>query len=142
MRVEYILIMLSITFLLFAGFCIPFLLQILRTAKSMDTTLRMFNQNLPGIMKNLEEITTKVNQTTTMVQRQVEELSTSVRKIQGTLGLIVGMEEIIRRGIGLRFADTLRTSFAVAKGVRVFLDHLLTERLARQKTDGKGEYSD
>ncbi|MFH2076378.1 MAG: DUF948 domain-containing protein [Pseudomonadota bacterium] len=127
-KLEVILIVLSIAFLLFAGFSIPFLLQIWRTAKSMDLTLRMFNQNLPGIMKNLEEITTNVNRTTTTVHRQVEELSLTVRKIQGTLSLVVGMEEILRKRIGLPFARTLRISLAVARGVRVFADYLLRVR--------------
>src|SRR4030042_849662 len=96
-KLDVILIVLSLAFLLFTGFSIPFLLQIWRTAKSMDLTLRMFNQNLPGIMKNLEEITTNVNRTTTTVHRQVEELSLTVRKIQGTLNLVVGMEEILTK---------------------------------------------
>ena len=94
----------------------------------MDLTLRMFNQNLPGIMKNLEEITTNINRTTTTVHRQVEELSLTVKKIHGTLSFVVGMEEILGKRIGLLFARTLRTSLAVARGVRVFTDYLLRVR--------------
>jgi len=127
-KLEIILVILSIAFLLFAGLCIPFLLQILRTAKSMDLTLRIFNQNLPMIMKNLEEITTSVNMTATVVHRQVDDLSLTVRKIQGTLSLVVGVEEILRRIIYLPFAQKARTFVAVAKGVRIFFDYLLRER--------------
>lgn len=127
-KLEIILIILSIAFLLFAGLCIPFLLQILRTAKSMDLTLRIFNQNLPMIMKNLEEITTSVNLTATVVHRQVDDLSLTVRKIQGTLSLVVGVEEILRRSLYLPFAQKVRTFVAVAKGVRIFFDYLLRER--------------
>jgi len=127
-KLEIILVILSIAFLLFAGLCIPFLLQILRTAKSMDLTLRIFNQNLPMIMKNLEEITTSVNMTATVVHRQVDDLSLTVRKIQGTLSLVVGVEEILRRIIYLPFAQKVRTFVAVAKGVRIFFDYLLRER--------------
>jgi uncharacterized protein YoxC len=127
-ELKIILIILSIAFLLFAGLCIPFLLQILRTAKSMDVTLQMFNKNLPGIMKNLEEITNSVNRTSAIVYRQVEDLSLTVSKIQGTLRLVVGMEEILRQSFYLPFAEKVRTTAAVAKGVRVFLDYLLRER--------------
>jgi uncharacterized protein YoxC len=127
-KLVIILIFLSVAFLLFAGLCIPFLLQIWRTAKSMDLTLRIFNQNLPGIMKNLEEITTSVNLTATMVHRQVDDLSLTVRKIQGTLSLVVGVEEILRRSFYLPFAQKVRTSVAVAKGVRLFFDYLLRKR--------------
>lgn len=50
----------SIAFLLFAAFNIPFHLQILKTAKCMSQTFQLKNQNLPGILKNLEEITTNI----------------------------------------------------------------------------------
>ena len=124
------LIALSVAFLLVAIFSIPFLLQLWRTAKSMALTLQLLNQNLPGILKNLEEITTNANRTTTIVTREVEDLSLTIRKLQGTLGLLVGIEEIVRRNLHLAFAHKVRTSVAVAKGVRVFLDHLLSKRPA------------
>ncbi|MDP1990366.1 MAG: DUF948 domain-containing protein [Syntrophales bacterium] len=115
-------------FLLLAGFSIPFFLQLWRVAKGMAHTLRTLNQNLPVIMKNVEEITTNVNLTTTTVHRQVEDLSLTLQKIQGTLNLIVGVEEILRRGVHLSFVRKVRTSAAVAKGIRVFLHYLMSKR--------------
>ena len=129
-KLDIILIILSVAsmaFVLFAGLCIPSLLQILRTAKSMEMTLQIFNNNLPGIMKNLEEITNSINRTSFIVCRQVEDLSLTVSKIQGTLRLVVGMEEILRRSFYLPFAEKVRTGTAIAKGVRVFLYYLLRE---------------
>ena len=123
-----ILIILSAAFLLFAGFTIPFLLQIWQTAKGMSTALHVLNESLPSIMKNLEEITTKINRTTTTVNRQVEDFSLVAEKIRGTLTLLVGLEEIVRRGIHLPFGSALRNSVAVSKGVRIFLHTLLGER--------------
>jgi len=127
---ETFLIALSVAVVLIAVFSIPFFLQLWRTAKSMTLTLQLLNQNLPGILKNLEEITTNANRTTAIVTREVEELSRTIRKLQGTLGLLVGIEEIVRRNIHLTFAHKVRTSMAVAKGARVFLDHLLSRRPA------------
>jgi uncharacterized protein YoxC len=127
-KLEIILIILSVFFLLLAGFSIPFFLQIWRTAKSMAMALHVLNQNLPAIMKNLEEITTNINRTTTTVHLHVEDLSQMVSRIQGTLGLVVGVEEILRRSVRLNFIQKMRTSAAVAKGVRVFLGHLLSKR--------------
>ena len=125
---DTILIILSIAFLLLAGFSIPFFLQLWRAAKGMALTLKTLNQTLPVIMKNVEEITTNVNLTTTTVHRQVEDLSLTLQKIQGTLNLLVGVEEILRRNVHLTFAKNLRTSAAIAKGIRVFLDHLVSKR--------------
>ena len=118
----------SVAFLLIAAFSIPFFLQLWRTAKSMFQTLQVLNSSLPGILKNLEEITANANRTTKIVAQEAEELSLTIRKIQGTLSLLAGVEEIVRRNLHLAFSDKVRTSVAVVKGVRVFLDHLLSKR--------------
>ncbi|MDA8124810.1 MAG: DUF948 domain-containing protein [Deltaproteobacteria bacterium] len=126
-----ILIILSVAVLLFVAFAVPFLLQIWQTAKGLSQALQVFNESLPSIMKNLEEITTKVNRTTTTVSRQVEDFSLLAEKIRGTLTLVVGLEEIVRRGLmGVRlpYGSAFRTGFAVAKGVRVFMTYLLSDR--------------
>jgi hypothetical protein len=101
----------------------------------MSLTLQLLNQNLPGILRNVEEITANANRTTMIVARDVEELSLTIRKLQGTLGLLVGIEEIVRRNLNLAIVHKVKTSMAVAKGIRVFLDHLL--RKYRPATDCK-----
>ena len=132
---EIILIILSVVFLLFAVFSIPFLIQIWRTAKGMAETLQHLNHGLPVIMKNLEEITTNINRTTTTVQRQVAELSLTLRRIQGIVGVFLGLEEVLRRRMSFPFARTVMTSLAVVKGVRAFVG-VLTDR-SPDKRDGK-----
>ncbi|MFH2120337.1 MAG: hypothetical protein ABIJ25_08075 [Pseudomonadota bacterium] len=119
---DNILIILSAAFLLFAGLCVPFLIQILRTAREMAMTLQLLNQRLPLIMKNLEEITTNINRTSITVHRQVAEISLTLNRIQGIIGFFLGLEEVLRRRMSFPFARTLRTSMAVGRGVRVFLD--------------------
>ncbi len=123
-----LVIALSVAFLLIAVFSIPFFLQLWRTAKSMSLTIQLLNENLPGILKNVEEMTANANRATTIVTREVEELSLTIRKLQGTLGLLVGVEEIVRRNLNLAVVHKVRTSMAVAKGIRVFLDYLLSKR--------------
>lgn len=130
---DKILILLSVVALLIAGFCIPFLIQLLRTAKEMATTLHHLNQRLPLIMLNLEEITTNVHRTSVTVNRQVEEISLTLKRIQGIVGVFLGIEEVIRQKMSFPLARTLRTSIAVGKGVRVFVD-----RLTGGSPEGKG----
>jgi uncharacterized protein YoxC len=125
---DTILILLGVAFLVLIGFSIPFFLQLWRVAKGLDLTLQTLNQNLPGIMKNLEEITAKVNLTTTTVHRRVEDLSLTLQKIQGTLNLLVAAEEILRSGIHHSFVRKVRTSAAIAKGLQVFLSHIVGRR--------------
>lgn len=121
---DNILILLSVAFLLFAGLCVPFLIQILRTAREMAMTLQLLNQRLPLIMKNLEDITTNINRTSTTVHRQVAEISLTLNRIQGIVGIFLGLEELLRRRMSFPFARTFRTSMAVGRGVRVFIDYL------------------
>jgi len=121
---DNILILLSVAFLLFAGLCVPFLIQILRTAREMAMTLQLLNQRLPLIMKNLEEITTNINRTSITVHRHVAEISLTLNRIQGIIGLFLGLEEILRRRMSFPFAQTLRSSMAVGRGLRVFVDYL------------------
>jgi predicted PurR-regulated permease PerM len=128
---EVILIVLCIAFLLLAGFAIPVLLQLLRTARSMTLTLELLNESLPKILKNLEETTEGINRTTAIVHRQVEDFSATVQKVRGTVTVLVGLEEFLRRSVHLPFARMFSTAFAVARGVRVFMDHLLRDHPGR-----------
>jgi uncharacterized protein YoxC len=120
-NMEIILIILSVIFLLFALFSIPFLIQIWRTAKGMAETLEILNRDLPVIMQNLEEITTNINRTTTTVHREVAELSLTLRRVQGIVGVFLGVGEVLRRRMSFPFARTVMTSLAVVKGVRTFV---------------------
>jgi hypothetical protein len=124
-KMEIILILLSVVFLLFAGFSIPFLLQIWRTARGMAETLQHLNQALPVIMKNLEEITTNINRTMTTVHREVAEISMTLRRVQAIVGIFLGVGEVLRHRMSFPFSRTFRTSLAVARGVRVFIDCLV-----------------
>jgi hypothetical protein len=102
----------------------------------MAMTLQLLNQRLPLIMKNLEEITINVNRTSTTVHRQVAEISLTLNRIQGIIGVIFGLEEVLRRRISFPLASTLRTSMAVARGIRVFIDCLTSGC-----PEGKGGHS-
>lgn len=125
---ETMLILLGVVALLLLGVSIVCMLQLWRAAQEMTRTLRIVNVNLPLIMKNLEETTTGVNLTTAAVHRQLEELSLVMKKVKGLLVFIVGLEEIIRRGVRLPYAPALKTGLALSKGVRAFFSHLLGGR--------------
>lgn len=121
-------VIVSIVFLLIAAFSIPFLLQIWRTTKSITETLHMLNQSLPGILKNLEEITANINKATQAVNEQIDGLSAVGQRIQGVLGIVMDIENLLRAGIGLPVFRTLRNTIAVVTGVKVFLKVLRSSR--------------
>ena len=121
-------VVVSIVFLLIAAFSIPFLLQIWRTTKSITETLQMLNESLPGILRNLEEITTNINKATHTVNEQIDGLSVVAKRIQGVLGVVTDIENLLRAGIGLPVFKTLRNTIAVVTGMKVFLKVLRSSR--------------
>lgn len=124
MLLEISVFILSIAFLLFVLFSIPSLLQIRRTAEAMAATLRTLNENLPIILKHIEEIATHVNLATSVVNRQIDELSDSFRKLRKTIVFLSELGQIVQAGLRIPFLNTLTSLAAAMKGVRVFLSVL------------------
>ena len=121
-------VVVSIVFLFIAAFSIPFLLQIWRTTKGVTETLQMLNESLPGILRNLEEITANINKATRAVNEQIDGFSVVTKRIQGVLGVVTDIENLLRAGIGLPVFKTLRNAIALVTGVKVFLKVLLSSR--------------
>ncbi len=128
MFLEIGVFIISIVFLLLVVFSIPFLLQVWRSAKGITATLHMVNENLPGILKNLEEITTNINKATHTVNEQIEGLALVTGRIQGLLSIITDIDNILRAGIRLPVFKTIRNVVAVVTGVKVFLKVFLSSR--------------
>ena len=124
---EIILFVVSIALLVFLGYAVFSLVQIRRTAKDLAETIEGLNQRLPFILKNLEEITSNTLQATNAVKKQVDDLSTTVARINGTMNYYLEKEEIFRRQVGIPVADAFRTTSAVVKGIRAFLDSWKSE---------------
>ena len=113
---------LSIVFLLIAVLCISSLKEFWRTAKSITATLHMLKESLPGILRNLEEITTNINVATLTVKNHIEDLTPAVKGIRGILEMFLELGHIVRAGIRHPFFKTVNTITAVVKGGRAFLD--------------------
>jgi uncharacterized protein YoxC len=128
MYLEISVVILSVVFLLIAALSVPLLIQIWRTAKSITATLNTLNQSLPGILKNLDEITANINKATSAANNQIESISLVVRRVQGVLELFLDFEQILRESLRLPFFKTIKTATAALKGVRVFLDVFRSSR--------------
>lgn len=128
MFLETSVAILSIVFLLIAVLLVPVLLQIWRTAKGITTTLNMLNESLPGILRNMEEITTNLNKTTRTVNEQIDGLSLVAGRIQGILSNVTDVEKILSAGIRLPVFKTMRNAVAVLTGLKVFFKVFLSPR--------------
>ena len=128
MYLEISVAVLSVVFLVLAAISIPFFIEIWRTTKGISETLRMLNESLPGILRNLEEITTNINRATHTVNNQIDNLTPVVRRIQNALEMVLEFEHVVRAGLRFPFFMTLNTISAVFKGARVFFDVLRSSR--------------
>jgi len=116
------LVILSLTLLIIALLSVPVVAQIWRTTKGMAETLELLNKSLPGILKNLEEITVNINRATYKVNDQIDGVSLAIGKIQAVVGFIVDVERILLTGIRFPIIRSMGTGLALLKGLRVFMD--------------------
>ena len=128
MYLEIFLIISGIAIILLLIFCIPVLIQIWRTTKAVAVTLETLNQDLPMILKNLEEITANINNSTTAVNREVQNFSGTMGRIQSVVKDIVdNIQDITPMVMKSPVFQTIKNVVAAAKGIRVFLDVLLAK---------------
>jgi uncharacterized protein YoxC len=131
MLLEISIFILSVAFLLFALFSIPTLLQLRRTAERVADTAQTLNQNLPAILRNLEGMTTHLNQATLTVHHQIDGIAYQAKKLQLTLGYFAEVARILQGSAKSPVIGTLATLTAGVKGVRAFLNVLGNDRLTR-----------
>jgi uncharacterized protein YoxC len=123
MYLEIVLVILSIAFLLLMIFCIPILLQIWRTAKDITITLETLNISLPLLLKNMEDITTNINNSTNIVNREIQSFSRTADRIHSVISDIVDdVQSITPWAIKSPMFQKVKNAVAIVKGIRVFAD--------------------
>ena len=126
MYLEIGLIILVMALLLLVIFCIPILLQIWRTAKDITTTLGTLNKSLPLLLKNLEDITTNINNFTTIGNQEIQRFSRTADRIHLVVSDIVDdVQSITPLAIKSPLYQKLKNVVAIVKGIRVFVDSFI-----------------
>ncbi len=125
---EISLLIIAIAILFLVIFAIPSIIQFRRTAKNIELTAKTLNQNLPGILTNIDEITTILSDTVHSVSEQTEGLKEGVNKIHDIIDNIVDFERQIRYEIESPLIETVSTISAIIKGSRAFIDVLRSKR--------------
>ena len=128
MYLEIALVILIIILILLVIFCIPILIQIWRTSKDLTMTLQTLNQSLPAILKNLEEITTNINNSTAAVNRRIQNFSNTADRTQLIINDIIdNIQCFAPIAMKLPILQTIKNVVAVVKGIRVFIEVLLNK---------------
>ncbi len=129
MYLEIGLLLFGIALLLLVAFCIPILLKLWRAASDVTLTLKALNERLPLILKNMEEISTSINQSTTAINDQVQKYAETSQRLQSALHQVVsGVETISPLAIQTPAFRKITEAIALIKGARIFFK-VLTGRL-------------
>jgi uncharacterized protein YoxC len=113
----------SVAVLILAACCVPFLLESWRAARNIAATLQTLNENLPGILADVQEIASSYRRTAATVNREVEELAEPVQRVRCTLSdLSRDFEYIVQEGVRLPLWKRLKDFAALQKGLGAFLE--------------------
>jgi len=128
MYLEIGLIILVVILIILLMLLIPILLQAWRILKDVRVTLVALNHDLPTILKNLEQITTNINNSTAAVDRRIQIISKAVDQSQLIISDIIdNIRCIAPIAVKLPIFRKMRNVIAVIKGIRVFIDVLLNK---------------
>ena len=128
MYLDVALLILVVILIVIVLCCIPLLLQIWRVSKDLSQTVQTLNQSLPLILKNLEEITTNVNNSSAVVNKRLQTFAGA----SGSSGLLLNdlinnLQYIAPLALKLPIFRIVRNVKAVAKGLSVFVGVLLNK---------------
>jgi uncharacterized protein YoxC len=121
---EISLLIIAVSFLLVAVFAIPSLLQIRKSAKSLELTTKTLNQNLPGILASTDELASNLAQSTRSLHDQINSVKGIVQKFENVADDVVDFERTLRAEIESPVMEIVTTVSAVVKASRVFWDAL------------------
>jgi len=125
MYLEIGLIIFGVALLLLVLFCIPILLKLWRAASDVTVTLQALNERLPAILKNMEEISSSINNSTTAINGEVQKYALTAQRFHVVMNEVVGGIELIspfalKSGLFRKMMELI----PLVKGVRVFLNVL------------------
>jgi len=121
MLFEISFLILTLAFVIFSFFSILYLLQLHRTARSIEEILRSLNKSLPGILTRVDSIAANIDDASQILKNQASSLSYSLDKIQSMIDEIILFERMLKKEIETPVMQTIGTCNAILSGVRAFL---------------------
>jgi uncharacterized protein YoxC len=121
---EISLLIIAVSFLLLAIFAIPSLLQIRKSAKSLELTTKTLNQNLPGILTSVDELATNLAESTSSIHHHIDSMKGIIQKFENVADDVVDFERSLRAEIERPIMEIVTTVSAMVKASRVFVDAL------------------
>ena len=124
MILEISAIVVSAAILLLVLFLIPSILQMRRTAKSLEETSQSLNSRLPVILARVEEITSDVTVTSGMMRYNVRNVSQEVDRVVDLMHQGLDLGETFQETVKHPFTESVITIAAAIRGAQTFFQVL------------------
>jgi len=118
---EISFVILSIAFLLLAGSLAAVFFQLWRMLQRLLPAIEHLNRSLPGILRNVEDITAHIKDTSSQVHFQVENLSNRLNQVHALLAVIPVVEDRLKAGLLTPVLGGGRNLAALCKGASAFV---------------------
>lgn len=128
MIIEISVLVASISVLALVLFLIPSIIQLRKSARRIEEVSGHLNQQLPEILKNVNQISSNLNFILSSGRQQAEKLGEAASSIKIMVDDIVDFETKLRHRVEDPLIETLTTITAITKAVRAFLAILLNRR--------------
>ncbi len=118
-------LIIGIAVLILVAFLVPTVLQLRRSASELEKVSSNLNHRLPGILANLEEITTNLSAILNAGRQHTDTVGEAVEEIKGLVDDVVQFEKALKKQVERPIVQTLDTVTAFNRAVRIFLKVLL-----------------
>lgn len=113
--------------LLLVLFLIPSILQMRRTAKSLDETSKTLNDSLPSILVKIDGITSDVSTTSSTIKYRAEDLAEEIDRVIDLVHQGVDLGQNIQQSIKYPISESILSLTATLKGINAFF-HVLRQK--------------
>lgn len=119
-------LIIGIAVLILVAFLVPTVLQLRRSASELEKVSSNLNRRLPGILANLEDITTNLSAILNAGRQHTDTVGEAVEEIKGLVDDVVQFEKALKKQVERPVVQTLDTITAFNRAVRIFLKVLLS----------------
>lgn len=123
----------SIAFLILVAFLVPTILQLRRTAKTIEDVSGALDKNLPDILANLREISINLSAILAAGRHQAEALGEVVDQVTGAIDDVVGFRSRVKKQVESPLLKALSSVSGATRALHAFLSVFLSHKDRRKK---------
>ena len=114
-------LVIALAVVVLVGFMVPTLIQLRRSIKKIEDISVDMEKRLPGVMANVDDITTNLSAILISGRQQAETINSAVTQLKGVVDDVVDVEKNIKHQIDTKLIRSLATFSASVKAAHAFM---------------------